>query len=280
MRWRAFLILMFAAMQALADAAPMNIVSLNACLDPVLLELVSKARIAALSRYSSDPMRSSIADIARTLPATRETAEEIVLLKPGLVLASRHTALPTRSALQRVGVQLELFEIPRSVAASLAQVQRLASLVHEPERGQELIARIKDAIEHAKPPSGTRALSAVIYLPAGMSAGKDTITDELMHIAGLTNVAAQAQLTGYRVLPLESLLRAAPDIVLVGDTLPGSITRAEKLVHHRALRALEPYSSFATFPAKYMNCSGPVMIAALDALVAAREQAVNRAPVR
>lgn len=275
-RWCVLMVLMFAASQALADAAPLRIVSINTCLDPVLIELVSKDRIAAVSRYSSDPWRSSIAAVAKELRSAGESAEEIVLLKPDLVLASRHTALHTRNALQRVGVQMELFEVPRSVEASLAQVQRLAELVHEPARGQELIARIQLAVERAKPPLGTRELSAVIYQPGGMSAGKGTVADELMRIAGLINVASQAQLTGYRTLPLESLIGSAPAIILVGDTLPGSITSAEKLVRHRALRALEPQPSFSEFPAKYMNCPGPVMIPALEALVAAREQAINR----
>ncbi|WP_129774366.1 ABC transporter substrate-binding protein [Peristeroidobacter soli] len=276
MRWLALALLTLAAPLALANDAPMRIVSINACLDPMLLELVPKERIASLSRYSSDPYRSAIADAAREFPATRESAEEIVLLKPDLVLASRHTAMLTRNALGRVGVRLELFEIPRTVEASLAQVQRLAELVQEPERGRELVARIQRAIEDASPPPGAQPLRAVIYQAAGLSAGKGTITDQLMSIAGLTNIAAQAQLKGYRVLPLESLIGAEPDIVLLGDTLGGA-TRAEKLVHHRALRTLEPRSSFGSFPAKYMNCPGPVMIAALDALVAARDQALSRA---
>lgn len=279
-RWPASLILMFAAAQALAGVAPAKIVSINTCLDPVLLELVSKERIAAISRHSSDPYRSAIADVARQLPATRESAEEIVLLKPDLVLASRHTGIQTRGALARVGVPLELFEVPRSVEASIAQVQRLAELVHEPERGRQLVARIKQAIDQARPPAGTRELSAAIYQARGMSAGTGTITDELMSIVGLTNIASQVQVTGYRVLPLESLIAATPDIVLLGDTLPGAVTQAEKVVHHRALRALESQTSFASFPARYMNCAGPVMIAALDTLVTARQQAMNRIATR
>jgi iron complex transport system substrate-binding protein len=274
-RWLTSLMMVFVASQALADAGPTRITSINTCLDPVLLELVGKERIVSLSRYSSDPSRSAIADVAKTLPTTRESAEEIVLLKPDLVLASRHTAMQTRNALQRVGVRLELFEVPRSVDASIAQVERLAELVHEPERGRELIGRIRQAIERASPPPGTRQLSAAIYQAGGLSAGRGTITDELMRIVGLTNVASNAQVSGYRALPLETLIAASPEVVLLGDTLPGSVTRAEKIVHHRALRTLEPRSSFASFPARYMNCAGPVMIAALDTLVIARDQALN-----
>jgi iron complex transport system substrate-binding protein len=275
-RWYLLIAFLCAAQMVLADGAPKRIVSINACLDPVLVELVPRERIAALSRYSSDPWRSSISDVARQLPATRESAEEIVMLKPDVVLASRHTALQTRHALERVGVHLELFDVPRSIESSLAQVKRLAELLQEPARGQELIARIEQAVERSKPPAGTRQLTAAIFQPGGMSAGAGTITDDLMNTVGLTNAATRAQLSGYRVIPLESLLSMAPDIVLIGDTLPGDTTRAEKLVHHRALRSLESQISVATFPAKYMNCAGPVLIPALDALVAAREQAMHR----
>src|SRR5690606_18891457 len=61
-----------------ASSAPTRIVSLNPCLDGLLVELVPHERIAAISHYSRDPWGSTIADIAQTLPITYETAEEVV----------------------------------------------------------------------------------------------------------------------------------------------------------------------------------------------------------
>src|SRR5690606_17047728 len=110
-------------------SAPQRIVSMNMCVDAMLVELVDHSRIAALRHYSRDPLRSTIAPIARQLPITHENAEEVVALRPDLVLASRHSAIATRNALARVGIRFELLDVPDSIEGSIAQVRHVAMLV-------------------------------------------------------------------------------------------------------------------------------------------------------
>ena len=93
------------ARAAARDARPMRIVSLNPCLDAILLRLAEPARVAALSHYARDSRTSAVAAEASSFPFTYETAEEIVALRPDLVLASRHTAIATRNALERLGMR-------------------------------------------------------------------------------------------------------------------------------------------------------------------------------
>src|SRR6185503_11936784 len=130
---------------AQADA-PTRIVSLNQCLDAILVELVPTERIAAISHYSRDPVRSPIATLAQSLPITYESAEEIVALRPDLVLASRHSAIPTRNALRRVGIRYELFDVAFSVAGSIQQIRRIAALVGRPQQGEALAVKIEHAV--------------------------------------------------------------------------------------------------------------------------------------
>jgi iron complex transport system substrate-binding protein len=252
---------------------PKRIVSMNLCLDSVLVELVPREHILALSQYSRDPWRSTIADIAATLPYTNETAEEVVALQPDLVLASRHSAIATRNALKRVGVRFELFGVPQSIEQSNEQIRRLATLLHREAEGEALIGRIQSAIDRSRPAAGERTLTAAIYQPGGLSTGANTVTGQLMQIAGLENIAARYGVTSYRPLPLELLLSQPPDVLLVGDTTYGAPTQAERIVQHRALRALEFRMSREPFPARLLYCAGPAMIDALDALVAARRHA-------
>ena len=87
-----------------APSAPRRIVSLHPCLAALLVHLADRRQVAGISRLSRDPQGSTIAGIAATLPVAGETAEEVLLLRPDLVLASTHTALATRRALQRLGV--------------------------------------------------------------------------------------------------------------------------------------------------------------------------------
>src|SRR5262245_26099596 len=180
------------------DPGPRRIVSMNLCLDAVLVELVPRDHILALSQYSRDPWRSTIAALAKDLPYTNETAEEVVALKPDLVITSRHSAIATRNALKRVGVRFELFGVPQSIEESLDQIRQLAALLQRQEQGEALIARIEAAIERARPAPGAHPVTAAIYQPGGLSVGSNTVINELMEVAGLHNVAVDYGIEDYR----------------------------------------------------------------------------------
>ena len=253
---------------------PKRIVSLNMCADSIVIELVSHDRIAALSHYARDPQRSTIAAVARHLPITYETAEEVVALQPDLVLTSRHSAIATRNALKRVGIRFELFDVPGTVAGSLAQVRKIAQLLGAEREGEVLVARIEAALDAARLPVNQAPLTAAIYQPGGLSAGANTVVGELMELTGLRNIAARYGVTNYRPLPLEVLVSSPPDVLLVGETSPGAPMQSEKIVRHRALRALESQMTQSVFPARLLYCAGPTMAEAAAALVRAREQAM------
>lgn len=261
------------ALHAAATAEPMHIVSLNPCIDIILVELVPRARIAAISHYSLDPYRSTIAALARTLPVTYETAEEVVALKPDLVLAGRHSAIATRNALRRVGIRFELFDVPESVAASLEQIRRIAALLGRRQQGELLIARIERSLHAARPAADYAPFTAIIYEPGGLTAGSATVTNELMTIVGLRNAALRHGVRTHRPLSLELLVSAPPQILLVGETSTGAPTQAERVVQHRVLRALQTRMRREIFPARLLYCAGPAMIEAVDTLVTARDNA-------
>jgi iron complex transport system substrate-binding protein len=254
-----------------ANAVPRRIVSLSPCVDTILVELVPLDSIVALSHYSRDPERSTIATLAQRVPVTYETAEEVVALKPDLVLMSEHSAISTRNALERVGIRYELFGVAYSVSASVEHISRLAALVGREREGAVLTARIERAIEAAKPPSGARRISAAVYQPGGLTAGAGTVTDDLMRVVGIENVAARYDLRTHRPMPLELLIASPPDVLLVAD-VSGSPMHAVRLAEHRALRVLN--IPRAEYPARLMYCAGPTIVDALQALVAAREQAL------
>lgn len=252
---------------------PMRIVSLNMCVDSIVIELVSHDRIAALSHYARDPQRSTIATVAGHLPITYETAEEVVALRPDLVLTSRHSAIATRNALKRVGIRFELFDVPDTVEDSLAQVRQVAKLLDAEHEGEVMVARIQAALDAARLPANEAPLTAAIYQPGGLSAGANTVVGELMELTGLRNMAARYGVERYRPVPLEVLVSAPPDVLLVGETSPGAPMQEEKVVRHRALRALDSQMTQAVFPARLLYCAGPTMVDAVAALVRAREEA-------
>jgi len=249
---------------------PRRIVSLNACLDAMVVALADRRQIAALSHYARDPVGSTVAEVAKTLPYTRETAEEVINLRADLVLASRHTGASTRNALARAGLSVESFATPKSVAQSLEQVRLIADLVGHPARGEVLVRRIEAALAAAAPPPGWRAPSALIFQPNGFAAGPGTLADEMMRRAGFENAARRYGLKAWGNVPLEHLLADPPQVLLIGEPAPGARRWADRVMTHPALRGRGVGIRQAMLPERYLYCGGPVLIAAASALQAAR----------
>ena len=251
---------------------PRRIVSLNSCLDAMLVHLADRSQIAALSHYAREAQASTVAAQARTLPYTWESAEEVIDLTPDLVLASQHSALATRNALKRLHVPVQRFNVPRSIDESLGQVRKVARLVGHADRGEALAARIQTAIEIAKPAPGARRLTALIYQPNGFAAGPGTLVDEMMHHAGFDNVARRFGLNTWGNVGLERLLADPPQVLLVGVSAPGARSWADRIMTHPALKAVSGRMRQAPLPEKLLYCGGPVLIETAAAMARARAQ--------
>lgn len=260
---------------AAARSAPRRIVSLNPCVDAILVQLVEARRIAALSRYSRDPNGSTIADLARRLPSTPGTTESVVALDPDLVLVGGPGSEALNRSLARLGIPSERFIVPETVAASLAQIRQIASLVGEPARGEALIAGIQSALTTAVPSPGQKPVRALVYMPGGFVSGPGTLMDELLRRVGFTNAASGYGLFRSGTLSLERLIADPPHILLSGRAGPGSASRAERVLAHPALGAVRHRMVRADFPQAYLFCAGPVLIPAIRALVEARQSVVR-----
>ena len=254
---------------------PRRIVSLNSCLDAMLVHLADRGQIAALSHYARDAQASTVAAQARTLPYTWESAEEVIDLMPDLVLASQHSALATRNALKRLHVPVQRFKVPRSIDESLGQVRELARLIGHTDRGEALVARIEAAIAAAKPTPGARRLTALIYQPNGFAAGPGTLVDEMMDHAGFDNVARRFGLKTWGNVGLERLLADPPQVLLVGVPAPGARSWADRVMSHPALKVISGRMRQVRLPERLLYCGGPVLIETAAAMALARAQALK-----
>jgi len=263
-------------MQGTAKADARRVVSLNPCLDVILVHVADRQQIAALSHYSRDADTSTIPELARSFPMTYESAEEVMALAPDLVLTSVHSSIATLNILRRLDIRTELFDTPLSIADSTAQVRRIAGLVGHPARGQDLVAKIEDAITAAEPSVGAVPVPTVIFQRNGFSPGTDTLTDDLLRRTGFTNVAARYG-AEWGNIPLEELIVDPPRVLLAGESLPNMPTWADRVVRHPALRRLESRMTRATFPDRLLYCGGPVLIAAAEVLAKARDAAPGAA---
>ena len=255
---------------------PGRIVSLNPCVDAILVKVADRGRIAAISHYSHDPASSSLGPEARTYPITYGSAEEILALRPDLVLSTRYAPAATRAALAKLNIETELFDVPESVEASEAQVRRIAGLVGHPERGEALVQRIEAALAAAAPRPGERRLSALVFEAGGFASARGTLTDELMRRCGFDNAAPRYGLKRTGNVPLERLIADPPQVLLAGEAQPGAPTWADRVIRHPALASVAHRMHRASFPQRLTHCGGPVIIEAAAMLARARREAAAR----
>ena len=258
-----------------ASARPQRIVSLNPCLDAIVVQVADRSQVAALSHYSHEPLSSSAGALGLTFPYTYETAEEVVALRPDLVLMARHSSPATRAALKRLGVRAELFGLPETVEDSLTQVMQVAVAVGHPERGAALVARIRQALAEAAPPPGARPLSAITYQSGGFATAPGTMMSEMMARTGFTNAAGRYGLRRTGDIPLERLIADPPDVLLAGQPKPGAPTWADRVLNHPALADAGRRMHRATFPQNLTFCGGPVLIDTARMLAKARRDVLG-----
>lgn len=242
-----------------------GIVSTNPCADAMLVELVPLARIAAISRYSQDPVATSMPlALARRLRATGGTAEEVIALHPDLVVTSIFTPAATRAAYQAAGLRVVALDSPTSIAASRAQLEMLAKAVGAEDRGRALLARIDAAVRAAAPPAGARP-SALLLLGGGLVNGPGNLLDELMQVAGFSNAAAGYGLR-YSAHVSTEIMARAPPMLLIASGAPDRQQQALDAVLGQRVRHVG-------FARQLMNCGGPTIIPAVARFAAIRRAA-------
>lgn len=248
-------------------AEPKRIVSTNPCVDAVLVEVADPEQILGISHYSQDPRATSIPlAVARRFGATSGTAEEIVALKPDMVLAGAHVSPSTVAALKRLGVPIKTFGVPDSIAQSLAQVRAIAAAAGQPARGEALVRRIEAAVRLAgrDARSAGNPVAALIWQEGGLVPGRSTLADELLRIAGFRNMSADYGLDQWDVLPLEYLAARPPQVLLTGKAT------GDRMTNHPVLRRFDGQMRRAQFDQSLLSCAGPVIIRALGRLSAVR----------
>jgi iron complex transport system substrate-binding protein len=250
-------------------AARPRIVSINPCVDAVLVRVAEPNQILAVSHYSQDPAATSIPlDVARRYRVTSGTAEEVVALAPDLVMSGPHVAPSTIFALERMNIRIAKFTVAESVAESEQQIRRIATEVGAPERGEALVAAIDSAIQRARAPD-QRRVTAVIWQGGGMVPGSGTLADQLLQITGYRNLSASYGLAKWDVLPLEYLLASPPDLVLSVGT--GTVER-DRMLGHPAVRKLAERIAFRNYPFRLLQCGGPTIIEAVARLAEVRSE--------
>lgn len=254
-----------------AAAKPERIVSVNVCTDQLVLMLAERRRIAALSHLAADPQVSAMSRAAAGLPLTHGQAEEILPLDPDVVIAGAFSARAATRLLARLGYRV--VEIP--VATALDDVARnvalVAEAVGEPGKGRSLIREFEAEIAALRRPADGAAPApmAALYWANGYGSGPGTLANALVEAAGFRTLGRRLGIAGTGILPLETLIAAAPDVLILGRLRRGRALAAAALDHPALARGLAGAVRVA-LPDNLWLCGTPLAVSVLRRLARLR----------
>jgi len=247
----------FLALFALGAApAPRRIVSLNMCADQLIVALADPDQIAGLTEWARDPALSFYAERATHLPYTHRSAEEVMALKPDVVIGAPYRTKAILAPLKTRGVRL--VEMPRmeSYASLAASIATVAAAVGHPERGAALTRRIDAQLAALGTPPG-HGRSAAYYQRQGYLTGTGTLVDDMMRRAGLTNIAGSMGRSSLSQIGLEQMALARPDFLVMDDATRTAQDRGSAMLRHPLLDSAVPPSRHLYVPQALTVCATP-----------------------
>ena len=270
-RWAAALIALLlgaGGLPSLHAAELPRLASINLCTDQLLVTLADPAQILGLSPYARDPARSWDPARAAQFPLLSGNAEDVLVLKPDIVVAGRYTKRATRELLKDKGLRVAEFDTPRSLDEAKAQLRRMAALVGHPDRAEPEIARLDAAIARARAAALRRPLRVLGVSRRGYVAGSANLTTSLLATVGLRNAGGELGLHAGGFASLEAIISLRPDLLLVSESSDFAEDEGRAFLLHPALEKFYPAAKRIVIPEKLTVCAGPALAQGLDRLTA------------
>lgn len=205
-----------------APARAQRIVSLDFCADQYVLNFVERDRILAVSPDAGREF-SYMRDAAAGLPTVRPVAEDVISLKPDLVVRSYGGGPRASLLFERAGLPVYNVRWAQDIDEIEQVIGEAARALGSPEQGLAVAMEMRTRLASLRG-SGSNGASIgdantsagradVLYMtPTGVTSGPGSLIHEMLTAAGLENFQTRP---GWWPIPLERLAYEQPDRLAV-----------------------------------------------------------------
>jgi len=265
MVFRALIAVTVAGFGSMASAAALpRIVSMNVCTDQVLIKLADPAQIIGLSRFSRDAW---VTDDTRRFPILSGGAEEVLVLRPDVVVASLFDKRSTRELLKANGLHLAEFAVPQNLAEARTQIREMGEISGHPDRAASEISRLDAALARARQAVAEKHYRVLPLTRRGWVAGSDSFLGALLTETGLFSAAGELGFDSGGYASLEAIVDLKPDFILVSQAGDHAGDDGQAFLLHPALQRFYPPARRIVIPERLTECGGVMLAEALDVLV-------------
>ncbi|HMM89499.1 MAG TPA: ABC transporter substrate-binding protein [Bradyrhizobium sp.] len=266
---------LFAAMIALVPAGATvsaanlpRLVSMNVCTDQLVLKLADPEQILGLSKFSRDGWQGPAATDISRYPLLSGGAEDVLLIRPDIVVASAFDKRATRELLKANGLRLAELAVPRTLDEARQQIREAGDIIGHPDRARQEIARLDAALARARAAVAERHFRVLPLSRRGWVAGSDSFVGSLLGETGLRSAAGDLGFAFGGFASLEAIVNLRPDFIVVAQAGDFARDDGQAFLLHPALEHFYPREKRIVIPERMTECGGVMLADALDALTA------------
>jgi iron complex transport system substrate-binding protein len=233
-------LVLFLLIATSALAQPERIVSTSPSITEILFALGLGPHVVGVSNYCEYP--TQVKDLPKVGTYLHPDAERIARLKPDLVIVHK---LPNDLTNRLASLHIASAEVDRGgLTDAYSEIRQVGEATGAKEQAEKLIATMHARLDQIHAQTEGKKKPNVIFIigrdPGTLSnlivVGRDSFLNELIQVAGGTNVVAEQSSQQYPHISLETILRNQPDVLIdMGDMGSGAEERERKAKENRVL---------------------------------------------
>lgn len=196
---------------------PQRIISLAPSVTEILFALGLGDKVVGVSSYCYYPPEALKKE--KVGGYITPSLEKIIALRPDFVIGTADGDLKTFvSKLASLGIPVYITN-PRSLPGIMTSIENIGEAAFSQLAAKRLAASMKERIQTIQEKVQGRPRVRVLHIMAIdplISAGKGTFVDDLIHIAGGTNIAASSRLR-YPRYSMEEVIAKDPQVILLSS---------------------------------------------------------------
>jgi len=218
-----------------------KVLSLDLCTDWILAKHADPSQVLALSPLTK---QYPVDWVGLDWPTHDGSLEQILELKPDLVITGEYNALMLRRRLQELGVRVEILPLPKNLSQINEYEQRLLSLIGQSKDKASNPPQLK--------PFNNPKQKLLLLGANGIGTGRNTFENDLLQYTGWDNYLLDK---GYINLDLEQIATNPPNAILW--SAPASAALSNLFAKHPVLKQAIPANQWLVTDAWHWQCPGP-----------------------
>ena len=184
----------------------------------ILLGLVPHNRIAAVHYLAADDVFSTVANEVAGIKTIGASPEQILSVRPDLVLTDEYTSAVTQRLLGTVGVPMLRIDAPRNFEDVARNLELVGARVGGEEQANAEVARLRAKVQELKEHQPSVSSWRIMNLNGDLDTyGRGSLFDAAVGLAGARNIPAERGAEAYLKLDIETVMAWRPDALVVAS---------------------------------------------------------------